>query len=379
MQIRTFKAATVNEALLLVKKELGPDAVILKNEKVPLSPTQSYVEIMAASEHDTGKRTQGGVPAEAQDFYVHNEIKEIKSLLSLLISSRDYFNQLQMQQPLAEIYHSLLSRGLDEKQTFILLKKAISELKVGPAKKKDIVGGFCRQLLDKVSLTMPFHHDSLAKSTYFTFLGPTGVGKTTTLAKLAAYLKIKQRMDVAVISIDTYRIGAVAQLQHYADILNVPMEIAQNAAELAGAQDHFKHHDVILVDTIGKNFLHKKHLSELQDIFRNNDNAHHFLVLSAAAKDEDLKQTIRHFEALKIQSLIFTKLDETLSPGSMLNQLLRFSHPLSYLGTGQCVPEDIKLATHKNLISFLFPPGRDVKEDAQHGARKQYRSGNGVA
>jgi len=89
----------------------------------------------------------------------------------------------------------------------------------------------------------------------------------------------------------------------------------------------------------------------------------HLLVLSATAKDEDLRQTIRHFGTIKVQSLIFTKLDETLSPGSMFNQLLRFSHPLSYLGIGQCVPEDIRLASHKNLLAFLFPSGRTVKEE----------------
>jgi flagellar biosynthesis protein FlhF len=363
MQIRTFKAASVNEALQLVKKELGPDAVILKNEKVSISPTQAYVEIMAAFEPGLREGTKAKESTKP-DLQVHDEIREIKGLLSMLISSKDYFTQLQMQEPLTEIYHSLLLRGLDEKQTFFLLKKAISESKRGPCTKKDIIAGFCRQLLDKVALIKPFDNQSLEKSKLFTFLGPTGVGKTTTLAKLAAWLKVKRHLDVAVISIDTYRIGAVDQLQHYAEILNVPMMVAQDAKELASARDQFKHYDVVLVDTTGKNFLHKKHISDLQAIFNGKDDARHFLVLSAGAKDEDLRQTIRHFDAMKIHSLIFTKLDETMSPGSMLNQLLRFSYPLSYIGTGQCVPEDIKLASHKHLISFLFPPDRKEKEKA---------------
>lgn len=367
MQIRTFKAATINEALQLVKKELGPDAVILKNERVTVSPTQSYVEIMAATEpappapHPSPESTTP--PLQVQD-----DIKEIKSLLSMLISSKDYFSQLQLQQPLAEIYHSLLTRGLDEKQTFLLLRKALSESKEGPCRKKELIAAFCRHLLSKVHLTNPFRGDSLARAKCFTFLGPTGVGKTTTLAKLAAHLKIKRHLEVAVISIDTYRIGAVDQLQHYAEILNVPMAVAQTAEELARAKEHFKHYDVILIDTIGKNFLHKKHLQDLMSILNGEKGIQHLLVLSATAKDEDLRQTIRQFDAMKIQSLIFTKLDETLSPGSMFNQLLRFSHPLSYLGTGQCVPEDIRLANHKNLLAFLFPSGGAVKEDKEHAS-----------
>jgi flagellar biosynthesis protein FlhF len=362
MQIRTFKAATINEALQQVKRELGPDAVILKNERVTISPTQSYVEIMAATEPGPSDRAQGAELATAE-IQVHDDIKEIKSLLSMLISSKDYFTQLQLQQPLAEIYHSLLMRGLDEKQTFLLLRKALSDSEKRQYNKKDIIAAFCRQLLSKVSLNNPFRSDSLTKSKLFTFLGPTGVGKTTTLAKLAAHLKIKRHLGVAVISLDTYRIGAVDQLQHYAEILNIPMTVAQTPVELAAARNQFQHYDVVLVDTIGKNFLHKKHISDLQAILNGDQEAQHFLVLSATAKDEDLRQTIKHFAAIKIQSLIFTKLDETLSPGSMFNQLLRFSHPLSYLGTGQCVPEDIRLASHRNLLSFLFPLERDIKEE----------------
>jgi flagellar biosynthesis protein FlhF len=367
MQIRTFRAATVNEALQLVKKELGPDAVILKNERVTISPTKSYVEIMAATEPGLGDEAPGKEVAAA-DLRVCDDIKEIKSLLSMLISSKDYFTQLQIQQPLAEIYHSLLARGLDEKQTFLLLKKTLSESQEKTFKKKDIIKAFCRQLLSKVTLINPFRNEFLAKSKLFTFLGPTGVGKTTTLAKLAAHLKIKRQLDVGVISLDTYRIGAVDQLQHYAEILNVPMLVAQNAADLANAKDRFRNYDVVLVDTIGKNFLHRKHISELQAILNGDNDAQHLLVLSATAKDEDLRQTLRHFAPIKIRSLIFTKIDETLSPGNLLNQLLRFSYPLSYLGTGQCVPEDIVLASHKNLISFLFPAERDVKEEEQYAS-----------
>ncbi len=98
----------------------------------------------------------------------------------------------------------------------------------------------------------------------------------------------------------------------------------------------------------------------LQSLFDNAQRFSHFLVLSATAKDEDLKQTILHFREMDINSLIFTKLDETVHHGCMLNQLLRFNYPISYMGTGQRVPEDIEPATQKRLLSFLLPAGNQT-------------------
>jgi flagellar biosynthesis protein FlhF len=358
MQVKTFKAATISLALDQVKKELGPNAIILGNKKVALSPDEFYIEVMAAVEPDAPVPSQPK-PAAGQSSEMQNDIQEIKSFLSLLISSKDYFAQLQMQQPMAEVYHSLLLLGLDEKQTYILLKKAMAQLDDGPVEKERIAEEFCRQVLAKVKFARPFHNLSVAHRAphVFTFLGPTGVGKTTTLAKLAAYLKIRRQLEVGLISADTYRIGAVDQLQTYAKILDIPLIVAQSKEELYQARDRFRHQDVILVDTIGKNYLNKHHVDDLRGIFDRCENIHHFLTLSATAKDGDLKQTIMHFRPMNINSLIFTKVDETLGHGSIINQLLRFPYPASYLGTGQKVPEDIELATQKRLMTFLFPTG----------------------
>ncbi|MCE5334534.1 MAG: hypothetical protein LLG06_08065, partial [Desulfobacteraceae bacterium] len=197
--------------------------------------------------------------------------------------------------------------------------------------------------------------NSSVSSSVFTFVGPTGVGKTTTLAKLAAYLKIKRQVELGIISLDTYRIGAVDQLQTYANILEVPFSIAQTKAELFGALEEYRHCDAVLVDTTGRNFLDREHVRQLNELFGGERRFSHFLVLSATAKDEDLKQTISHFREMDIHSLIFTKLDETINHGCMLNQLLRFDFPLSYMGTGQRVPEDIEPATQKRMLSFLLP------------------------
>jgi flagellar biosynthesis protein FlhF len=356
MQVKTFNASTMEKALALVKKELGPDAIILSSRKVPAGSGESGFEVNAAREPQHGPAPVNGLNEGEKSSEILNDIQEIKSFLSLLISSKDHLAQLQSNQPLAELYHSLLVRGLDEKQVFILLSKAISDLNGDPADRSRIFNAFCKRFVAKVSFSRPFRGISTSGGpAVFTFLGPTGVGKTTTLAKLAAYLKIKRQIELGIISLDTYRIGAVGQLQTYAGILEVPFSVAQNKTELRGGLDEFRHCDVVLIDTTGRNYLNREHVRHLHSLFHDARRFNHFLVLSAAAKDEDLKQTIIRFREIDINSLIFTKLDETVYHGSILNQLLRFNYPISYIGTGQRVPEDIEPASQKRLLSFLLP------------------------
>jgi len=365
MQIRTFQAATMNEAVQLVKKELGPDAVILGNRRITVSPSQTLIEITAAVEPEQ-RPTGPAIPEPPGKVEVQEDLQEIKGLLSMLISSKGYFSQLQLQEPLAQIFHSLLMRGLDEKHTFMVLRKAVDQMKGADLERKRIIAGFCQQLLEKISVATPFRDSAADKPEVFTFVGPTGVGKTTTLAKLAAYLTVKRGLKVGIASVDTYRIGAVDQLQTYAEILDVPLLVAQSGTEMKESIHKFRRMDVVLIDTVGKNFLQPDHVADMQEIFSGCGRLQHFLVVSAAAKDEDLRQTIKQFRSFGIHSLIFTKIDETLTPGSMINQLLRFPYPVSYVGTGQRVPEDLEPASRKLLLGLLFPPDKTTQEREQY-------------
>jgi flagellar biosynthesis protein FlhF len=281
----------------------------------------------------------------------------------MLISSKEHLAEFHEDHAVAEIYHSLLVHGFDEKQAFILIKKALSNLNGYPTDKRRIFDSFCRQFLTKTGCAKPLRVISnTSGSSVFTFLGPTGVGKTTTLAKLAAHLKLKRQIELGIISLDTYRIGAVDQLQTYAAILEVPFKVAQNKAELTKALKDLSYCDTVLIDTTGRNYLNYEHVRCLQSTFQNGGKFGHFLVLSATAKDEDLRQTILHFRGMDINSLIFTKIDETVHLGCMLNQLVRFNYPISYIGTGQRVPEDIELVTQKRLLSFLLPVGNRTEQ-----------------
>lgn len=360
MQVKSFSAPTMEKALAQVKKELGPEAIILSTRKVTAGQGESWFEVNAAREQQSSpaeaKLSGGDASAE-----MINDLHEIKGFLSLLISSKDQLTQLRANQPLAELYHSLLVRGLDEKQVFILLSKAVSDLNADPIDKSAILNAFCKRLVTRINCARPFRVVSNSSGpAVYTFLGPTGVGKTTTLAKLAAYLKIKRRIELGIISLDTYRIGAVEQLKTYAQILEIPFSVAQSKSELKSALDDFSHCDAVMVDTTGRNYLHRDHVRHLHSLFENGRRFSHFLVLSATAKDQDLQQTIAHFREIDINSLIFTKLDETVHHGCIVNQLVRFNYPVSYLGTGQRVPEDIEPATQKRLLSFLLPAGNQA-------------------
>ncbi|HAA03518.1 MAG TPA: hypothetical protein DCZ69_19475 [Syntrophobacteraceae bacterium] len=356
MQIRTFQATTVQGAMHQVKKELGPDAVILGNRRITVTPTRSLFEITAALDHVNNTQPLAVTPVPGTQQQVDDDIREIKGLLSMLISSKNYFSQLQLQEPVAKVYHHLLMRGLDEKQAFITLKKALSGMNGGPLEERQIMRRFCQQLLEKIPIVTPFRDTVPVKPDVFAFIGPTGVGKTTTLAKLAALLKIQRRCRIGVVSLDTYRIGALDQLKIYTDILELPLMVAQNVSELLVSVEQLQHMDVILIDTVGKNYLREQHVRDLQEAFGGCPRLQHFLVLSAAAKDDDLRLTIKRFREFKINSLIFTKIDETLTPGSMINQLLQFPYPVSYVGTGQRVPEDLEPATGKLLLGLLLAP-----------------------
>ena len=360
MQVKNFKAPTMEKALAQVKKELGPEAIILSTRKLAEGLGEPWVEVSAAREQET---SSSEAPAEAGDSSaaVLNDLQEIKGFLSLLISSKDQLSKLQSNQALAELYHSLLVRGLDEKQVYILLNKAVSDLNGDPLDRSSIFNAFCKRLAAKISFARPFRvvSNSIGPAVY-SFVGPTGVGKTTTLAKLAAYLKIKRSIELGIVSLDTYRIGALEQLRTYAEILEVPFVVAQSKSDLRSALDDFSHCDAVLVDTTGKNYLNRDHVRHLRSYFETGRRISNFLVLSATAKDEDLQQTIVHFREIDINSLIFTKLDETMHHGCIVNQLVRFNYPVSYLGTGQRVPEDIEPATQKRLLSFLLPTGNQA-------------------
>ena len=188
---------------------------------------------------------------------------------------------------------------------------------------------------------------------YAAVIGPSGVGKTTTLAKLAAMWSVKEQKKVGIISLDTFRLGAAEQLKTYARIMGLPVRIAQDQDEFRQAAELFENLDLVLIDTSGRALSRSEDMNELAAIIDSVRTMTVMLVLSAATKDRDLAATIKRAERLSAHSLIISKIDETQRYGNVINNLIKFKKPVCFLTNGQKVPDDILPASPGRLAELI--------------------------
>ncbi|THF81249.1 flagellar biosynthesis protein FlhF [Cohnella fermenti] len=186
------------------------------------------------------------------------------------------------------------------------------------------------------------------------FVGPTGVGKTTTIAKLAADQAFVHRRAVGFITADTYRIAAVDQLRTYAEILNIPLEVVFSSSELPKAYRKLEDRDLIFMDTAGRNYRNELFVSEVNALLSPGEQSESILVLSLTHKYQDMKQVAAQFAKYGVKRLLFTKMDETDSFGSILNLVQAFDYEISYLTCGQTVPDDIRNFDPEDMIRRLL-------------------------
>jgi flagellar biosynthesis protein FlhF len=192
--------------------------------------------------------------------------------------------------------------------------------------------------------------------TVIALVGPTGVGKTTTAAKIAAWFSIHQQCRVALLSMDCYRIGATDQLRTYARIMRLPCEVTLRPPDLASALRKHRDKDLIIIDTAGKSPFDPDHVRELSTWFAAGQTIDTYLLVSATAKKEDLQQIIDSYQPLEVNGLIVTKLDETRAYAVLCQQIAASALPVSCLCTGQRVPEDFQPAS-KDFLRTLFCKG----------------------
>jgi flagellar biosynthesis protein FlhF len=186
------------------------------------------------------------------------------------------------------------------------------------------------------------------------FIGPTGVGKTTTIAKLAANFALQQGKSVGLITIDTYRIAAVEQLRIYADIINIPLEVVLTVYEMKRALEKLKDKDLILIDTAGRSQNNKMQMSELKAFLEVIDPDETHLVLSTITNYQNVMDTIDKFKCLDFDKLLFTKLDEAVNFGLILSVITKVSKSMSYLTMGQNVPDDIEIGDSRYIAELIL-------------------------
>ena len=363
MRIKRFEAPDARTAFSLVKDELGDDAVILAQKTLDGGTARQRVEIMAAVDYDVEnviaplQEKTKAPPEKKPTIYSYNAVRK-KNRKGSLAESLTADNEINFE-----------AKDIRKRFTSILRKEGASPPIKNPlesptkapqpqaAKRPspEEVERWRNQLIDQL-LVAPPRISASPMPTILSLIGPTGVGKTTTSAKIAAWYKLRENRRVALLSMDCYRIGATDQLRTYARIMQMPCEIALRQKDLDKAIARHQHCDLIIIDTAGKSPYDPSHIAELSSWFSHLDHLEPQLVLSATTKKEDLQQIIDSYNPIGPTGLILTKLDETRSYATLCRQIAGTGIPVSYLGTGQRVPEDFFVAS-KIFLEDLFKKG----------------------
>jgi flagellar biosynthesis protein FlhF len=391
MRIKTFYAKSMRAALRLIKDQLGPDALILSSrEYPPAGPGRASngFEVVAAVDDD-GLVRQG---PEADSLLLSGHKRAADRGDSRILRPEDTYAfsrppipsaletgepdgaaSLELSAPgsgdgpavvarctsilrdasVQEFHRLLLSREIGEPLASQLLEDACSSLRPEdrqsmPAFQRAVVSAACSRIM------RPEPPDGLPGKRVVIFVGPTGVGKTTSIAKLAARLALKHRKKVVLLSLDGYRIGAVEQLKTYAGLMGMPFRFVPDVAELAQAIGECSQRDYILVDTIGHGPRNAGPVLELGRFLENFRAAECHLVMSATTKQKDIPEITSRFQCCEPDHLLFTKLDETTSLGPILNELVRTGKPARYYSDGQRVPEDFHVAPPERIVNLVL-------------------------
>ncbi|MGE7841826.1 flagellar biosynthesis protein FlhF [Lysinibacillus sp. NPDC093712] len=393
MKMKKYYASSIPEAMKLVRADLGEDAVILNSKVVVTKKLFGLVKkknfevvagidsmepnytapapvnvpsIPAIKENASLQEITNAVQAKiqhAQPKYepssqdgtgMSEELrKEIADLKSIMQSMHKKASQAQYPDELLPFIEYLRQQELNEE----LITTIGDELFTHFKEASDINFSQCKlitkNLLRKQLEGLPMGGLSYEHK-FINVLGPTGVGKTTTIAKMAARAVLEKKKKIGFITTDTYRIAAIEQLKTYAGLLQAPVEIAYNSTDFEQAVQRLSHLDLVFIDTAGRNYKEVKYVDDLQRLIKFDDQAESFLVLAMTAKEKDMTNIIDQFKGVPIEKIIFTKIDETNSIGTMINLMIKYNKGLAYYTNGQEVPEDIEEADLEAVLNLFF-------------------------
>jgi flagellar biosynthesis protein FlhF len=439
MRVKTFEAATMQEALDTVKREMGEEAFILSTKtrkkaaalglgeqtvievtaavdeaQAPVMPKAAGAEELKPEPLTYGLRPpllpgarspeSGGKPApdsrlqtpgpkpqppappvdlqpirrelleikgavaalkdqEHRNAAILQELDQMKAMLGRLQKQGMPPSQLQLPPALLGLYGDLVANDVEPllalrlcefAQRALLEQEGHEDALSLDAEKARLY--LRRVIADFIPVASPIQLEP-GKTRVAALVGPTGVGKTTTVAKLAAYAQLQLKQKVALVTLDTYRLAAVDQLQEYARILQVPLHVALTVEDLRSALRFYQDRSLVLIDTPGHSPKDEEVLRQLRGFLDELPSCETHLVLSATTKPRDLTEIAQRYDLLKPSRLIFSKLDETSTYGPILGTLVRVKKPLSYLGTGQEVPEALEMATSRRVADLILPSG----------------------
>lgn len=383
MKIKKYVAPSMPEAMKKIRAELGGDAVIL-NSKVVQSGgflgffTKKNIEVIAAVDPSLQKEHQQMIEQQQYEKKAKVPFEEKQVIKEESIVGQDN-GQQQLLEEIAQLKKLMAEIRVNEHPQAVLYPgelKAIHQLlceqEVSDAIQQELMNKLVEKwyiseekpsyrealhwlkafMIEKVS-HLTFGKISYAKK-YLNVVGPTGVGKTTTIAKIAADAVLKDKKKVAFITTDTYRIAAIDQLKTYARILCVPLEVCYTAEDFKEAVEKFRSYDVVLIDTAGRNFRNEQYVKDLQDMIQFDESMETYLVLSLTAKQKDMEEIYEQFSSVNINKFIFTKVDETANYGAIINMIDKYQIGVAYLTNGQDVPDDILPVNPTIMMNTIF-------------------------
>ena len=290
---------------------------------------------------------------------LHEEIAEVKELIRQ-VASKPLSATTVMDSPVektssGEQFRQFLEQvGMEGEIIEYLLTQIPSYLKEAGTSEDELIE-YCRQVLTtRLMFSEPIQTTTNGEQQIMALIGPTGVGKTTTIAKLAANFNLFEGKKVGLITIDTYRIAAVEHLKTYGDIINLPVEVVYTPSDINQAIQNLKDCNLILIDTAGRSPHNQVMMDELKKFLSHSKIGLILLVVSATTKYQDMLSIANNFSRIAYTHLVFTKLDETESLGPVVSLAWKIRRPISYLTTGQNVPDDIEVAKPEKLISQLL-------------------------
>ncbi len=412
MQLKTFSAATMAEALVQVKSEMGGDAVILHTRTYqrrrwlglrrvevveitagnglnlprggrprqrpvaqPSAPLQKMVPgrssgqgtlaALAASRTSQSDERQPNehsrqfmeTPAvnSAVMLNLTQEMTALKTMVHDLVTQSHMTQAPNVPEDLFDYYLQMVQSQVAGEIASEILRTLRNNHRPDQLKNQQFVHEKITEQLEKM---LPVSGPIVRKKTVgphvVALIGPTGVGKTTTIAKLAANLKLRENHTVGLITIDTFRIAAVDQLKKYADILDIPLKVVSSPDELREAVEAMNDREFILIDTAGRSPSDTLKLQELRNFITvaGPDEVH--LVLSSTASQECIESAIARFGQVRVDKILFTKLDEAVHVGVVLNVARKVNKALSYVTTGQDVPDDIEVGKGRRLAQLIL-------------------------
>ena len=326
-------------------------------------PVQPQPQPQAMSDNDAKQlRDQVGALADRIDVLLQR-ITAVENGVSVAVQNSQPRPQSQIFQSMPQFVQDdsgtegrLRASDVDEKY----IRKLLADYSITTRKDKNKKLPFVKWLANQIECSGDNGGDA-AGGRKVMLLGPTGVGKTTTIAKLAAIKALWEHKKVLLLTSDTYRIAAVEQLKTYAKILGVPIEIIFDINTIPSVVDEHDNADIILLDTAGRSQRDKKNMELYENLYNafNPDAVH--LVLAANMKYKDMLDVVEHIPTIPVTHLLFTKLDETVSYGSIFNIQQVMGCPVSFLTVGQNVPKDIETASGTRIAEFLMKPEEERK------------------